>query len=262
MGKFENLKFNFIIRKAKISEREEDFLGRYIVKSRTPVAEFLAVPPRLRSSLLCELAYLRSTTAKERMDVANATPTHAMRGIETCSYILKLINKSYENEDYINHDVLRKAVARRDEIHSEGFSEKLSKDEREKIERDYEYALRTKVSIYKQLLDRRNVLNYAKGAPTTGIEEELAVVNGRLALLEEEGIEGYIQELAELTASRNAAREEADRFATERAEQIMAIAEEVRAESVGKGNPVTKGDTPKSTITIDTADDIDTSDLV
>ena len=74
------------------------------------------------------------------------------------------------------------------------------------------------------------MLGYAKGAHTTGIEEVLEIVNAKIQMLEEEGIEGYIDELAALTAARNAAREEADRFATERAEQIMAIAEEVRNE--------------------------------
>ena len=238
MGKvgelLESLKFSHITKKATITEKEEDFLGRYIVKSSTPVEEFLAIPARLRSSLLCELAYLRSSSAKERMDVANATPTHAMKGIEICSYILKLVNKNYENERFINYDALRKAVARRDEMHSEGFSEKLSKKERDEIEKNYECALRTKVSIYRQLRERQVMLGYAKGAPTTGIEEELEIVNARMQMLEEEGIEGYIDELAALTAARNAEREEADRRAEERANEIMAIAEEVRNEKGSK----------------------------
>ena len=257
---FGNLKFSHIIKKSTITEKEEDFLGRFIVKSSTPVDEFLAIPARLRSSLLCELAYLRSSSAKERMDVANATPTHAMKGIEICPYILKLVNKNYENERFINYDALRKAVARRDEIHKPGFSEELSKRELEDIEKNYECALRTKVSIYRQLRERQVMLGHAKGAPTTGIEEELEIVNAKLQMLEEEGIEGYIDELAALTAARNAAREEADRFATERAEQIMAIAEEVRNEKTApKATPATATVVqPKSTLSVEE----ETSNLV
>jgi hypothetical protein len=164
------------------------------------------------------------------MDVANATPTHAMKGIEICSYILKLVNKNYENERFINYDALRKAVARRDEIHKPEFAEELSKREKDDIEKNYECALRTKVSIYRQLVDRRTMLGYAKGSPAVGIEEELEIVNAKIYMLEEEGIDGYIKELSALTAARNAEREEADRRAEERAEEIMAIAEEVRNE--------------------------------
>ena len=83
------------------------------------------------------------------------------------------------------------------------------------------------------------MLGYAKGAPTTGIEEELQIVSAKLEMLEEEGIAGYIDELAALSAARNAAREEADKFATERAEEIMAIAEEARAEKVSKKSTAT-----------------------
>lgn len=253
---FENLKFSHITKKASITEKEEDYLGRYIVKSSAPVESFLAIPARLRSSLLCELAYLRSTTAKERMDVANATPTHAMKGIEICSYILKLINKNYDNERFINYDALRKAVARRDEIHKPGFAEELSKREREEIEKNYECALRTKVSIYRQLVDRRTMLGYAKGSPAVGIEEELEVVNAKIYMLEEEGIDGYIEELSALTAARNAERASVDRQAEERAEEIMAIAEEVRNEKGSKAQPKAE---PKPVATVE---EDETSNLV
>lgn len=258
----ERKKFIRITKKHTITEKEEDYLGRYIVKSPTPVQEFLAVPPRLRSSLLCELAYLRSTTAKERIDVANGTPTHAMKGISICPYILKLVNKDYQNADYINYDVLRAAVARRDEIHSEGFNETLSKGERERIEKNYECALRAKVSIYTQLVDRRTMLNHAKGAPTTGIEEELEIVNAKIDMLEEEGISGYIDELSALTAAREAARLEEDRLATEKAEQIMAIAEEVRAEKESKPTAKATRSAPRTITTVDTDENNDIPDLV
>ena len=216
MGTFEDIKFHIITKKAKISEKEEDFLGRKIVKSSTPVKTFLSVPKHLRSTILCELAYLRSANAEERMIVANNTPVSCVKELTVPSLMLKMVRRDYTLYDKLNFELLRKPENR-------------------------EYALKIKLRYYEEVSTRQKSLAWAcKQTDSESMREELAVLNGRMSLIEEEDIVGYATELRGIIDAREAEKRERDEFATKRAEEILAIGEEVRREREAKATTSTK----------------------
>lgn len=221
MGKFEDIKFYIISKKSSISEKEEDFLGRRIVKSTTPVQTFLTVPYHLRSAILCELAYLRSANAEERLTVANNTPKKCVKDITVPSFMLKMVKRDYTTYDKLNFEILRKPENR-------------------------EYALKIKLRYYEEVTTRQKSISWAYAQTgSDSLKDELDVLNGRLALLEEEDISGYAVELRGIIEQKQAERREKEEFATKRAEEILAIGAEVRQErEAGKPAKSTKTSKP------------------
>jgi hypothetical protein len=130
--------------------------------------------------------------------------------------MLKMVRRDYTLYDKLNFELLRKPENR-------------------------EYALKIKLRYYEEVSTRQKSLAWAcKQTDSESMREELAVLNGRMSLIEEEDIVGYATELRGIIDAREAEKRERDEFATKRAEEILAIGEEVRREREAKATTSTK----------------------
>lgn len=213
---FEDIKYNLILRKGskgkELSKNDVEFLMDRIHKSSSPLNTFLAMPEYLRCAEVCEMAYLRCS--EDGLKVAKETPVKSVRGVTNPEFMVKLAWNNVEKYDQLNWDILR--------------------------DPNYlEHALVIKINYANTVYKKNNDLEMAmKICPNEEylkvLENEYNIIGGRMTQLEEEDIDGYVKELSQIRRDKEEKRLAEEKMAEERAEEIMAIAEEVRREEEKK----------------------------
>lgn len=213
---FEDIKYNLILRKGvkgkELSKNDIEILMDRIHKSSSPLDTFLAMPECLRCAEVCEMTYLRCN--EDGLKVAKATPVKSVHGVTSPEFMVKLAWNNLEKYDQLNWDILRKPE-------------------------NLESALVIKINYASAVYKKKNDLEMAmKICPNEEylkvLKREYDLIGGRMTQLEEEDIDGYVKELSQIRRDREEKRLAEEKMAEERAEEIMAIAEEVKREEEKK----------------------------